>query len=138
MERPITLDETTKLATGSSAEVHAYGDGRVIKLFRSKADWHVTELQASRTAREAGIATPALICDGLVEVGDREGIIYERVDGPTMQQYLENHPERAEECGRTLAALHAQIHSCKAPELPKLHEALEGSIQHAESALDDC
>ena len=135
MERPITLDETTQLATGATAEVHAYGDGRVIKLFRSKADSHETELRASCVARDAGIATPALIYDELVEVGDQEGIIYERVDGPTMQQYLENHPERAEECGQTLAALHAQIHSCKVFELRELHEVLEWSIRNVD-ALD--
>ena len=135
MVRPIALDKTTQLASGATAEIHAYGDGRVIKLFRSRADSHATELQTSIAARAAGIATPALLCDDLVEVEDGEGIIYERVDGPTMQQYLENQPECAEECGRTLAALHTQIHSCRTPELTELHEVIERSIQHAD-ALD--
>ena len=119
------------IASGATADVFAYGEGRVLKLFRTRAPSHRTELLATRTAYEAGLSVPEVVGDELVEIEDREGIVFERVDGPTMLEYLQAHPEDADACGRTMAKLHAQIHSCEARALPRLHEILVWSVNNA-------
>ncbi|MFC1525828.1 phosphotransferase family protein [Candidatus Latescibacterota bacterium] len=137
MNRPSRLDDTTQLGAGASAEVHAYGDGCVVKLFRSKTASHLDELHGASAAVAAGVSAPAPMCEELVEIGDREGILYERVDGPTMQVYLERDPARAEECGRAMAAVHTRIHACRAPGLQATRATLEAAIRDLDALHAD-
>jgi tRNA A-37 threonylcarbamoyl transferase component Bud32 len=74
---------------------------------------------------------PALI-DGLIEVDQREGIIFERIDGSTMAEYLQDHPDQVEDYARQAAELQARIHSTEVAELPPLVELLNWSIEQAD------
>lgn len=73
--------------------------------------------------------------EGLVEVDDREGIAFDRVDGITMHQHVMEQPEEAVACGRALAELHARMHERHAPGLHHLRFVLAGSVSGA-SHLD--
>jgi len=39
-------------------------------------------------------------CDSLSDVGEVEGIVFERIDGLTMTEYIEEYPNKAEYCVR--------------------------------------
>jgi tRNA A-37 threonylcarbamoyl transferase component Bud32 len=108
----------------------------VLKLFHERVPWHANEVAATRAAHQAGLPVPAVF-EGLIEVGQREGIVFERVDGPTITEVLQDQPERGstsdvEDYARQAAELHARIHSTTVPGLPPLVEILHWSIQQAD------
>jgi aminoglycoside phosphotransferase (APT) family kinase protein len=77
-----------------------------------------------------------VLIDGLIEVGQREGIVFERVDGPTMTKYLQDHPGEVRDRARQAAELQARIHSTEVTELPPLIEILNGSVEQADPLED--
>jgi len=112
----------TPIALGAQADVFAWEDGKVLKLFKEPdasipgidLTAHASELSANRVASALGLPVPAVI-GGLVEVGGREGMIMERIDGPTMGQYLADHPKEDTRCASLLADLHLQMHQKEVP-----------------------
>lgn len=131
MKSTDSIEKTTLLASGSTADVYAWGVGHVLKLFKERTPWHANEVTATRVAHEARLSVPQVI-DGLIEVREREGIVFERVDGCTMTEYIEDHPDKVEYCAQQAAELHARIHSTEVPELYPLIEVLTWSIQQAD------
>jgi tRNA A-37 threonylcarbamoyl transferase component Bud32 len=125
------LAKATLLAKASTADVYAWGDGQVLKLFHERTPWHANEVAATRFVHEVGLPVPEVI-DGLIEVGEREGIVFERVDGPVMTEYIEKHTDKVEICAQQTAELHVQIHSTEATDLSPLVDVLAWSIQQAE------
>ena len=117
------------IARGRTAEVFAWKDGHVLKLFLE--GWAVEsvehEAHVTGALHKAGLPVPAVV--GTVEVEGRLGIAFERVDGPSMLQVMRSKPWRIRQLGRKLAELHAAIHSCEMPELPSLKEGLEMGIR---------
>jgi len=125
----MTRDKGEMIARGRTAEVFAWNDDRVLKLFLEgwPAKSVEDEAQVTGAVHKAGLRAPAV--EGVVEVEGRQGIIFERVDGPSMLQVLRTRPWRIGQMARTLAELHAEIHSCEMPELPPLLEDLERAIR---------
>jgi tRNA A-37 threonylcarbamoyl transferase component Bud32 len=135
MKSPDSIEKATLLAKASTADVYTWGLDHVLKLFHERTPWHANEVAATRVARAARLPVPEVI-EGLFEVGEREGIVFERVDGPTMTEYIEDHPDKVESCAQQAAELHMRIHSTKVTDLPPLNEILSWSIQQAEPLED--
>jgi aminoglycoside phosphotransferase (APT) family kinase protein len=138
---PKSLGSAVLLAKGSTADVYAWEEGRALKLFHERVPWHANEVAATRAAHEAGLPVPAVV-EGLIEVDGREGIVFERLEGPTLTEVLQEQPEGrspsdVEDCARQAAELHAQIHSTEVPGLPALAEILHWSIQQADPLADE-
>jgi hypothetical protein len=76
------------LAVGRTAEIYAWGEGRVLKLFRDGwgKDSAAHELAAARAIHAAGVSSPR--ADEAVEVAGRAGILYEHISGPTLLDVL--------------------------------------------------
>ena len=106
------------LAIGATAEIVEYGPGRVLKWFRSGWPRQDAEAEAGRTrsARRAGLSVPAT--EEVIEVQGRLGIVFERVDGPSMLQELLRFPWPVARSARLLADLQVGLHRQRAPELP--------------------
>ncbi len=117
------------IARGRTAEVFAWKDGQVLKLFLAgfPAKQAKHEAWMTEAAHKAGLPVPAV--EGIVEVEGRQGIIFERVDGSSMLQLFKSKPWRIGQMARILAELHAKIHLCEMPELAPLKEDLRGAIQ---------
>ena len=66
------------------AEVFAWEEGTVLKLGREKfpSDWIEYEYKIAQIVHETGINTPKPMEH--IQINGRYGIVYERVDGPTM------------------------------------------------------
>lgn len=119
------------LATGRTAEVHAWADGQVLKLIRpefgaAQAD---EEALAARIAADSGIGAPAF--GGVVRIGERTGLIYERIDGEPMVDALAARPWTVLRLAARLARLHAAMHAAQAPGLPDTHAVLREAIGSA-------
>ncbi len=127
-----SINQTSLLAKGSTADIYAWKVGKILKLFREHTPWHANEATATMTAFNSGLPVPEVF-SGLIEVNKKEGIIFERIDGPSMTEYLDKHPDKVETYARSTAILHSQVHSIVQSELPALIEILTWSIQQADS-----
>lgn len=104
---------------GRTAEIYAWGDGRILKLLRPGFHPGLIKQEELITTAiyQAGIAAPKIY--GVIEVKGRPGIIYERIDGPSLIEMMERHPLRLREYAKMLAKLHANIHKIKYPNPPE-------------------
>lgn len=120
------------IGKGRLAEVFAWGDTQVLKLFVAGRDAVAIEAEArvSQIVHEAGVVTPGT--HGVVEVDGRHGIVYDRALGISMLALLSAKPWRLFAFGRMLAELHVSVHQCRVENLPSLREQLEHLIVRAE------
>lgn len=127
-----------RIGLGRTAEIYAWGSGRVLKLFLDwcPASWVDYEAQVARAVHATGMPSPAVL--DVVEVDGRRGIVYERVDGVSMLSEFRSKLWRLAGLGRLLAELHAQMHGrsqarmpAERPGLPSLRERLERKIGEA-------
>jgi aminoglycoside phosphotransferase (APT) family kinase protein len=116
------------LASGASADVHAWGERRVVKLYTAGVPEAAArrEAELANAARRAGAPAPAAF--EVVSVGGRHGVVFERIDGPTLLSVLLNRPDQAAHAASTLAALHADLHARHGGGLPPLHERVAHRI----------
>jgi Ser/Thr protein kinase RdoA (MazF antagonist) len=102
---------------GVSSTIHAWGEGRVVKLFRPGfEDLAAVELERARAVHEAGVPSPAV--HELVEVDGRPGVVFDRLDGPSLL--------RSRDAGPLTAQVHVEVHGLSVPGLPQLADTLAG------------
>ena len=123
------------IGRGRDAEIYAWGEDQVLKLFFPRARREAVEIeaQATKVAHEAGVTTPTV--GEIIEVDGRYSIVFERIDGPAMAVLLTAHPWQLRRVARQMAELQAAIHVCKAPELISLKDHTRSEINRT-AALD--
>jgi hypothetical protein len=118
-----------RLGAGREAEVFAWGDDAVLKLFRPGFRGDVAESAVLRQLDGRGGA-PRLI--DAVDHGKRRGLVLERLPGHDMLRLLQQQPWRLPSLARRLAAAHLRIHEIGAPDdLPDLGDILTARIRGA-------
>lgn len=118
------------LGAGREAEVYAYGDDAVVKLYRPGFGGHRAEATALEALDAHGIA-PKLIA--VVEQDGRPGLAMQRLDGVDMLSLLQRQPWRVWRLARALAHAHLAVHAVAAPrDLPDLREVLAARIDDAD------
>ncbi|MEO6602673.1 MAG: phosphotransferase [Polyangiaceae bacterium] len=121
----------TLIGEGRTAQVFHWAEGQAVKLFRAEFAWRAAgEVNAAKTAHAAGARTPAVLA--VVEVRERTGIVFEYVEGPSLMRMLSAKPWHLRRGARALAELHASIHGCSAPNLPRQADSLRPLIETAE------
>ena len=118
-----------RLGAGREAEVFAWGDEAVLKLYRHGFHGHEAESLALRSLDGRG-AAPRLI--DVLDRNERRGLVLERLHGSDMLAVLRHRPWRLRDLARRLAIAHLRIHDVEAPEsLPDLREVLTTRIHRA-------
>lgn len=119
----------SRIGKGRTAEVFEWEEGKALKLFNESctADMVEREARTTEAVHKAGLPVPAI--EGVVEVDGRLGIVFERIQGPSMSTVLQKAPWRLHKIAQTMAELHATMHSCELPELPSRVERLELRIR---------
>ena len=118
-----------KLGAGREADVHAWGEDAVVKLYRPGFLGHRTEAVALATLNGRGIA-PTLV--DTVDCNGRTGLVLQRLGGPDMLSVLQRQPWRVLGLARALADTHLVVHEIPAPgELPELRRVLTARIADA-------
>jgi uncharacterized protein (TIGR02172 family) len=119
------------VARGRTAEVFAWETGKVLKLFHPWVSRGGVEYEQrlAQTVHAAGIKTPAVY--DILEIENRLGLIYERVNSVTMLQVLRSRPWLATRLARQFAELQASMHACQAPDLPSMQVRLADKIRAA-------
>jgi len=72
---------------------------------------------------------------GTMAVADRVGLIYERIEGQTMDAFARGHLWQVKRLGRTLGELHAAMHATPGSGLAEQLEALRAAIAVAAPEL---
>ncbi|MUT66119.1 phosphotransferase family protein [Paenibacillus sp. NEAU-GSW1] len=123
------------LGKGMTAEVLEWEEGRVVKLYKEGADrgWAEYERWVTGAVQQSGAPAPAIY--GIMEHQQRFGVIMERIDGVPLSREMIAHLERGVEIAREMAELHAAIHRCQAPDLPRQEKRLEEGIHASEGLL---
>jgi len=85
---------------------------------------------ASRAVVAADLPVPGII-DGMIEFEGREGIVFERVDGPTLRDHILANAADALPCAKAMADLHVRIHGVDASGLRPLKALLSWSAANA-------
>jgi Ser/Thr protein kinase RdoA (MazF antagonist) len=130
------MERGALIGQGRTAEIYAWGEGQVIKLYRTEMaqEWAEREARVGRIAAAAGLQVPS-IGDTIV-VDGRPGILYERVDGLSMLEQLVRRPWQYAALARQFAGLHAAMHRCSSPELLPLRADYGGRVRYAPRLSD--
>ncbi len=116
---------------GRTAEVFVWNETQVLKLFRGfmPPEAALRELDNSQAAFRAGVPAPRP--GGVVELNGRTGLVLQKVEGPTMLRRVASRPWTIVSAARTLAGLHSDMHSRRAPALQSLKERLDRNVRAA-------
>ena len=122
------------IALGRTAEIYAWEDGWVLKLFHKwfSEESVRTEAKLACAVQAAGLPVPAV--GEILQIGDRLGLPYARVDGSSMLEQVRASPWTLPRFSRLLAELQAGMHdNDKVTGLPPQRQRLESKIRQAQS-----
>jgi Ser/Thr protein kinase RdoA (MazF antagonist) len=123
------------IAVGRTAEVFAVGDDQVLKVLLPEFPSGMADHEAAVAGLVAAVYPFAPRLVGRITVAGRPGLVYERIDGPTMDSYVRSHLGQVSELGRTLGELHATMHAVDGTGLEEQFEALRAAIDEASPEL---
>ena len=125
------------VAQGRTAEIYAWDDRHVLKLYREwcPPDWVDYEARIARAVYEAGVPSPE--AGEIVEVDGRRGLMYERLEGISMLEDMNARPWRLWQYARSLGELHARVHEKLITGLPSYKDRLRYDIGEASQLPDE-
>lgn len=129
-------DSPTVLARGKHAEVLAWDEQRVLKLFRPGHGRGAIaeEFRQAQLAHALGI--PTARPQEIIEHQGRAGIVFERLHGPTLYQLLATRARPAEELAALLWEIGSAIHRCAVAGIPAIEARLAARIARAQGVPD--
>jgi aminoglycoside phosphotransferase (APT) family kinase protein len=124
-----------RIGVGRTAEVFAWRDGEILKLLRPGFPDRMGEREATIAARvdASDLAAPRFL--GTERVDGRYGLVYERVNGPSMLDRLSARPWLIDALARRFAGLHTRMHDTDGAGLPDLGTSMRGAIERVAHEL---
>ncbi len=103
------------IATGRTADIFAYGNDSVVKVLRAEVppEWAAVEFDLAKRVHELDLPTPEP--RELVTVDGSPAVVFERVDGRSMQQAVLDGDMTVSAAADLLAELHQLILACEPP-----------------------
>lgn len=123
------------VAAGRTAEVFGWRDGTVIKLVRPGFEESARH-EATAAERVTALDLPAPRFCGTERVGDRTGLVYERVDGVPMVEAIVRDVRRSTRLAADLAELHVTVHARSGEGLPPARQGLAEAVRRSASDLE--
>ncbi|SEC04378.1 aminoglycoside phosphotransferase family protein [Paenibacillus sp. GP183] len=125
------------IGKGMTAEVYEWGQDHAIKFYYDwyEPEWIKHEMENAKAVNEAGVPSPVVF--EMIEEGDRLGLIYERIMGPSMLAIMQSSPLKIADCARKMAQLHHNIHRCGTDKLPPQKDLLEKAIRDSSDLLKE-
>jgi uncharacterized protein (TIGR02172 family) len=120
------------IAYGRTAEIYDWHNEQVVKLFY---DWFELEAiqyeqRINRAVHASGLPVPAV--GGIVRVNDRNGLLYQRVEGIPMWEIIERRPWHVFRYARKMAELHVEMHNSNIQiDIPTQRQKLKSKIHSA-------
>jgi aminoglycoside phosphotransferase (APT) family kinase protein len=132
----LTARPDALIGQGRTAEVFAWGENRALKLYYEGWPAAVAEAEYQKAVAVFRSGAPAPAVEGVVQVDGRHGVIFERVEGPSLLGYTTSQPWRLIRSANLMAELHAQMHTCHPSGLPAQRERLQQKIREAHPLPD--
>lgn len=128
------MTQDQPIARGSTADVYAGDEGRVLKLFHAGIPHEYVEHEAriGRIVVAAGLSAPQVY--DIVERDGSWGIVYERIVGDELGKRIR--PWNARRYGREMARLHVTLFAQRVPDLPSQRERLTKYVGTAPHLTD--
>lgn len=126
------------IAYGRTAEIYAWQDGQVLKLFY---DWFELEsisyeLQIAQAVHASGLPVPSV--GEIIRISDRNGLTYQRMEGIPMWDVMSRKPWSIFHYARRMAELHVEMHASDIQaDLPSQRQRLIDKICDAEALPAD-
>jgi len=121
-------------AVGATAEIYAWENGQILKLFREwvTASAVQTEARTARLVHASGAPVPAV--GEVVEIDGRMGLLYAQVEGESMLAAMGTQPWRLVHFARQLAEQQADLHNRSLPAgMPAQRERMWSKIERAKA-----
>src|SRR5688572_22768325 len=136
MPRAMPPDSPIVLKRGKHAEVLAWGEHHVLKLFRPGHGRAAIaeELRQAQMAHALGI--PTARPEQIIEHHGRAGIVFERLHGPTLYDLLVTRAAPLEELAALLCDIGSAIHRCAVAGIPAIEARLAARIVRAQGLPD--
>ena len=134
----MTADLGRPIAYGRTAEIYAWQEGLVLKLFYDWFDPEAIERESrlARAIHASGLPVPAV--GDMIRVNGRNGLVYQRVGGDTMLKELSGKPWKSPSLGRRMAELHVEMHTRTIQaNIPSQRQRLSSKIREAEALPAD-
>lgn len=123
------------LGKGMTAEVYAWGQDKVLKLYLEnyREEWIRREADIGQRIHDAGVPSPAVY--DMVEVDGRKGVIFQRIYGKTVVGLLASRPYLFCDYVFQMAGFHYKIHQYSADGIPSQKERLSSLIRLSSDLL---
>jgi len=116
--------------------VYAVPGDRILKLLRSGFDPRMLIVESAKTAAVRAAGGPAPKVEGLIEVGGRPGLLFERIHGPSMLDVILSDQGEVTSQAMAFADLHADVlSSSDGGDFPDVKEYLAERIDGADLPL---
>ncbi|MBN1370396.1 MAG: aminoglycoside phosphotransferase family protein [Anaerolineaceae bacterium] len=125
------------IAQGRTAQIFPWNDGRVVKLYFDFMNPDEAEFEARINAEMHAAGMPAPGGVELVEVEGRKGVLFERVEGPTLLQAMAAKPWRMVYFADMMADLHSQMHGASLAWLRDIRGYFYWAIEHGPEGLPE-
>jgi aminoglycoside phosphotransferase (APT) family kinase protein len=133
-----TTAELQRVGQGREAQIFAWGEGKVLKLYYDAAQRRSLEIEAAAmsAAKAAGAPAPAAV--ETIELEGRPGLVMERCDGPDLLTQFGRKPWSVFAAGRTMGIAHARLHAVTAPVvLPRVKEAVPQRLARSDRVPEE-
>ncbi|MGD9967496.1 MAG: phosphotransferase family protein [Hyphomonadaceae bacterium] len=133
------LDGLALIGAGRQAETYAWAQDGVVKLFREVSSRASAQQEAAAMYALDATEIPMPRILGTVTIGERPGIVMERLAGSDQLSLLGRQPWSIWTVATNLARLHAHIHALAAPDqLPPLRATVKDEIARSDGVPADC
>lgn len=107
---------STLIGQGRTAEIWQHEEATILKLYRNDIPVQdmEREYEISQYVHSRGVPTPQPL--GWLDTGERRGIVYQQIQGPSLLKLIGKAPWKVQQYGRQLAGLHCELHAVEAGE----------------------
>lgn len=123
------------IARGASAELFDIGHGQAIKLFRDSVSDEMIAREAETSIHAATSGVPTAAAIGQRTWNGRRGIVYPRLEGGTVMDWIQRHPMRAGWAIDQMGQIHGAIHWAGSGGLRPLKQVLATDIAYGPAPI---
>jgi aminoglycoside phosphotransferase (APT) family kinase protein len=136
MSERIPPERGKLIGQGRTAEIYAWGDDQVLKLYRAgwQGSWAEHEARISQLISTTGLPVPAV--GGVIEIDGRHGVVFKRIIGSSLVQQFAAKPWTLGRALRAFTDLHLAMHAQVISDLPSQREQLARLIGDASPVPD--
>lgn len=127
-KQPLSLQK--HIARGASAELFDLGKGQVIKLFRESVSDEMIAREADASIQASAMGVPTAAAIARRTWNGRRGIVYPRLEGGTLIDWIRRNPTRAKWVLGEMGAIHSAMHRAGGESLRSLKQVLATDIAY--------